>query len=209
MLLWPFFLRGAMAINYTRLQEVKNRLAGKVSFTDDPEDLTAMSEQLFRRLCAEAEAEIDLDMSSRYEVPLVASDSGTFEGLPESSKNILRTLSEIYCVTRVLETDFAMNGGGAVDAQNLYEQSMNRYKQIMEKLTGTKKDGGSGQNQFKYPPLKGLRLAYFNSEADDGFRGMVLVSRGESNSMDFAGKRINSPSESFFTVLDEDQVIDI
>ena len=187
-------------ILYTRVQEVKNRLKGKVSFTDQPDDETAMSEQLLRRLIAEAEGEVEYDLSPRYGAPFTTINSESFEKLPERpTKELIRTLCELKSVIRVLETDFGMSGG-AVDSKDYTEKSQTRYDNVVGKLT-ERRSKDDDQNQWKYPPLPGLALNYFNTEADDGFRGMILVTNDGHNSMDFPSRRINSPDESFFTVL--------
>lgn len=189
-----------MAILYTRIQEVKNRLMGKVEFTTIPDDDTAMSEQLLQRLITESEGEVEFDLSPRYSAPFSSNDGGDFQALPERpTKELLRTLCELKSVIRVLETDFGM-GGSATNSDDYVQKSQDRYDAVVKKLTARRNEDDD-QNQYKYPPLPGLNLAYHNSEADDGFRGMVLTTNTGSSSMDYPAKRINSPDQSFFTVL--------
>lgn len=193
-------------ILYTRIQEVKNRLAGKVEFTIEPDDETAMSEQLLKRLIAESEGEVEFDLSPRYGAPFTTRDGLPFSSLPDRpTQEIIRTLCELKSVVRVLETDFGM-GGGAVDSSDYTNKSQERYDLIVKKLVSRRSEDDD-QNQYRYPPLPGLALAYFNSEADDGFRGMVLTTNSGSSSMDYPKDRINSPDESFFTVLTSDDPV--
>jgi hypothetical protein len=189
-----------MAILYTRISEVKNRLLGKVEFTEDPEETRCMSEQLLQRLIQESESEVELDLSHRYEAPFTHCDGTGFDALPDRpTKEILRTLCELNSVWRVLDTDFGM-GGGSVNSEGYTKQVRSRYEKLRDRIIARRNDDDD-QNQYKYPPLPMLKLSYHNTEADDGFRGMILTTNDGNNSMDYPSRRINDPSQSYFTVL--------
>jgi hypothetical protein len=54
---------------------------------------------------------------------------------------------------------------------------------------------GDDQLGWKYPPLSDLRLAYFNTKADDGYAGAILSSsQGDGG---YPQTQINDPSENF------------
>jgi hypothetical protein len=180
--------------------EIEDRLRGKIKFTEDLEDENRMSFRLLRRLMNEAEADVEQDLSPRYAAPFQTAEGAPFDQLPERpTKEFLRTLCELKTVLRVLETDF---GRGAVDADDYRTKTDNRYKEMKNKLLELR--NGDDQNKWLYPPLMGLRLGYHNTEADDGFRGMVINTSGEQGPGNYAANQINDPSKGWFNLTTED-----
>lgn len=182
-----------MAILYTKVNDVKLRLAGKVRFTDDPDtEPDKMPNALLKRLISEAEGDVEHDLSPRYIAPFQTIDGTAFSNLPERpTRDVIRTLAELKSVVRVLETDFG--SGTAVNGDNYAESTQKRYDKMIGKLL--EKRPGSF-NQWAYPPLPSLRLNYMNEPADDGYAGRILVtSQGDGG---FPAKQINDPSENFW-----------
>lgn len=182
-----------MALYITR-EDVQVRLIGKVRFTELDSDENRMSIVLLDRLINEAEGDVELDLSPRYMAPF-QTDAGThYRNLPaRPTKEIIRTLCELKAVIRVLETDFGY--GTVVDGEKYKKEQEKRYSTIINRLLEKKKHGGE-ESGWKYPPLPSLMLNYMNTEADDGYMGMVLsTSKGDGS---FPSDRINDPSESFF-----------
>lgn len=186
---------------YIRLSDVQLRLVGKVRFTNDEEDENRMPNRLAKRLIDEAEGQVEQDLSPRYAAPFVDHDAGSFSSLPDRpTKNIIRTLCELKSVIRILETDFG--AGSAVDGEKYIQRIEKRYRSIVDDNILRKVDGKEDQRQWYFPPLPGLKLNYFNTEADDGYVGMVLVTSQDDG--DFPSKQINDPSESFWNgILDD------
>lgn len=186
---------------YITADDVKVRLVGKVRFTEDEEDENKMSMKLLGRLINEAEGAVEHDLSPRYEVPFKEQTAGTFKALPDRpTKETIRTLCEMMAVIRVLETDFGR--GSSVDGEKYKKTQQDRYDAMVAKLLKKKTLDTEVSNQWMYPPLIQLKSAYFNTEADDGFGGMVLVT-GQGDG-DFPKKQINDPSETFWNgELDE------
>lgn len=180
---------------YTRAEEVRIRLIGKVRFTESEEDENRMHLRLLDRLINEAEGDVEHDLSPRYDIPFQTDDGCAFSRLPERpTLEVLRTLCELKAVIRVLETDFG--SGSAVDADKYAEKIQKRYDKMVEKQLAKRKVGGEETTQFLYPPLKGLKLAPHNTESDDGYVGQVLVSgQGDGG---FAAAQINDPSENYW-----------
>lgn len=181
---------------YISREDVRVRLIGKVRFTESEEDENKMPFILLDRLIAEAEGEVEHDLSPRYLAPLQTVDSREFKFLPERpTKNLLRMLCELKTVLLVLDTDF---GRGTVNNGEEYAKGYEkRYKATLDKIM-EQRDGWG----WKYPPLPGLQLNYQNREADDGFQGMVL-STGQGDGS-FPAKQINDPSENFWNAeIDE------
>lgn len=181
---------------YCSFEDVRVRLIGKVRFTEDENDDTGrMHILLANRLIAEAEGQVELDLSPRFSAPFETIDQQPFANLPERpTKNFLRTMSELKSVIRILETDFG--SGGATDGENYMKNLVQRYNEMVAQLTERRKDGNGVGQGFKYPPLPGLRLNYMNEEADDGFMGSVLVtSEGDG---DYPAKQINNPGKNFW-----------
>lgn len=185
---------------YIRADDVKIRVRGKVRFTSDIEDENKMSEQLLNRLIDEAEGQVEQDLSPRYMAPFAHCETGKYKDIPDTpTKNIIRTLCELMATIRVLETDFG--SGSAVEASKYISKLQDRYDKIKDEsiLAKIHEDG----RQWKFPPLPSLKLNYFNTEADDGYAGMILnTSQGDGN---YPAKQINDPSESWVNgVIDDD-----
>lgn len=173
--------------------EVKDRLRGKVRFTDDPNDENLMSTRLLRRLIIEAEGQVEHDLSPRYGAPFQTHDGQAFQFLPERpTKELIRTLVELKSVLRVLETDFGT--GGVIEGESYMKRTEDRYKSIIKQLLDRR---DMDQNQWLYPPLPGLRLNDHNTEADDGLRGLVINTNEEEY---YAGGQVNDPSKTWFNV---------
>lgn len=183
---------------YVTEKDIEVRLVGKVRFTDEEDDENRMSRALLRRLINEAEGQVEQDLSPRYIAPFQTIEGKQFKNLPERpTREILRTLCELKAVIRVLETDFG--SGTVVDAEKYSKNIEKRYEKIITDRVLAKKEEHS--NQWAYPPLPGLQLNYFNTEADDGYAGQVLsTSQGDG---DFPSKQIQDPGESWWSgVLD-------
>jgi len=57
-------------------------------------------------------------------------------------------------------------------------------------------------NSYRFPPLPGLMLNYFNNKADDGYSGTLIhVTEGIGN---YAGEQINQPSATYWNIDVED-----
>ena len=180
---------------YVSFEDVRIRLIGKVRFTRDPEDDNKMHEDLANRLIAEAEGQVELDLSPRYFAPFQTIEGLSYRELPDRpTRNIIRTLCEIQSVLMILNTDFG--SGTVVEADKYSERLEKRYRNLLADLMKRKTMGGVEAQGFAKPPLPGLKLNYMNEAADDGFMGSVLVtSQGDG---DYPQKQINDPSENFW-----------
>ena len=176
---------------YISLEDVRLRLIGKVRFTDSETDENKMPETLANRLIAEAEGQVEYDLSPRYLAPFQTDAGESFAKLPERpTKNFLRTMCELMACIRILETDFG--SGTAIDGEKYAEKLRARYDMMVRDLLLRKTDGGTEALGFARPPLTGLKLNYMNELADDGFMGSVLVtSRGDGA---YPAIQINDPS---------------
>ncbi len=186
---------------YVGFEDVRLRLIGKVRFTEDETDENKMPVALANKLIAEAEGQVEQDLSPRYAAPFQTEEGTAFKNLPERpTKLILKTLCELKAVIRILETDFGM--GTAIDGEKYIKKVADRYKAIIQDNILAKVKNSEDQKQWAFPPLPGLKKNWFNTEADDGYAGMVLVtSRGDGA---YPQTQINDPSETFWSgVLDE------
>ena len=182
-----------MAKLYIKSDDVKVRVVGKVRFTDDPNDESGkMPIKLLDRLIAEAEGQVESDLSQRYAAPFQTADGTAFANLPERpTKEIIRTLCELKAVMRVLETEFG--AVGPIDGDKYYLNVKSRYKTVLESLLEI--TPGTFRMWVK-PPLPSLRLNAHNTEADDGYAGQIFnTSVGDG---DYPRKQINDPSENFW-----------
>ena len=186
---------------YIKLEDVRIRLIGKVRFTTDVNEENKMHESLANRLILEAEGQVELDLSPRYAAPFQTIDGTAFKNLPDNpTKNVLRTLCELQSCMRILENDFG--AGTAIDADKYVKKLKERYDEIVSERLLAKRKGKEETQQWSFPPLKSLKLNWHNTEADDGYLGMVLVT-GQGDG-DYPAKQINDPSENWWNgVLDD------
>jgi hypothetical protein len=193
---------------YIKFEDVRQRVIGKVKFQDPAAlaDENKMSIALATRLIDEAEAQVEMDLSPRYASPFSSKSKPTmgFLGLDPKgvTRNVIRTLCEIQAVMRILETDFG--SGSAVDASKYIATIEKRYTKMLEtNVLGRFDDKYKDSRQWKQPPLPDLQLAQHNTEADDGFAGMVTVTdRGEGL---YPVEQIDDPSQTWFNAtFDED-----
>lgn len=178
--------------NYVTLDQVEKRLQGKVRFTTDEDDDNKMQESLALELIDEAEAEVEMRLSIRYEIPFQTTDGAAFDNLPTVTKNQIKAVVLSEAIKRVMMTDFGRGSvaGGeeyAKSAIKVAEETINRLIEIRD-----------GQfNHFRYPPLPGLLLSAANEAADDGFAGRVLSTSDGYGS--YAADQMNEPSETVFS----------
>jgi hypothetical protein len=183
---------------YCTFEAVKLRLVGKVRFTESDADDNKMSVTLANNLIAEAEGQVEMDLSPRYAAPFQTDGGKAFALLPERpTKQYVRTLCELQSVMRILETDFG--SGTATNGDKYLKVIETRYRKMVDELLERKRDKGKDDLGlgFKFPPLPGLRRNYMNEAADDGFAGQVLVASG-SPSQGYAKDQINSPGQTLW-----------
>lgn len=182
---------------YCRLEDVQARLRGKVRFTDNTNDEGRMLNSLANTLIAEAESQVEQDFSPRYMAPFQTTDGLPFNKLPDGTRLFIRTMAEIQSVLRILETDFG--AGTAIDAEKYSKNIEKRYKKMLDENVLKKVDGKADSRQWFFPPFPGLRKNYFNTEADDGYAGVVLVTSQFGDRGDYPSGQINDPSENFWS----------
>ena len=180
---------------YINFEDVRIRLIGKVRFTEDENEENKMHTSLANKLIKEAESQVEVDLSPRYYLPFQHHSTGKFKDLPANpTQNVIKTLCELMAVKRILETDFGT--GTAVDADKYMKKLEKRYSDIVNDSLLAKVKNQEDQRQWLKPPLVDLRKAHFNTEADDGYAGMVLVtSQGDGN---YPSVQTSDPSENFW-----------
>jgi hypothetical protein len=176
---------------YVTAAEIKERLLGKVRFTDSDIDENAVSSGLLAQLIEEAEGEVELRLSVRYEVPFVGDNDEAFSTLPNHTQVQIKSLCRLESCKRILGLDFgrATPNDGSKYLMNLeeeWERRLDRLIEYREEQFG----------HFKYPPLPSLKLAAHNSETDDGYAGRVLVTSDAPGN--YAGVQMSSPGETIW-----------
>lgn len=188
---------------YVSNKAVMDRLAGKVRFTTNPEEdgeENKMPISLLNEIVMDSESQVEMDLSARYMAPFQTSDGKPFSLLSERpTKQWIRTLVLLQCTIRVLETDFGR--GGPTDAENYSISLFRRYRGMIKDHMELK---ANSYNTYVKPPLPDLMLNYQNEEADTGFKGRVLTLNTEYGDGDYAADQVNSPSQTFWRVTDED-----
>lgn len=178
--------------------DVEVRLLGKVKFTDDDDDENRFPRKLLTRLVREAVGKVERDLEPRYETPFVHADAGTFDALPSTTKETIRTMFELMAVVRVLGNDF---GRGTVSNGGEFKAEQERlYRDMLERELSQRQDGAVGQ--WRYPPMRELRTSIQNS-MDDGFHGTIVVTTRDDTG-DLTSKQVTDPSQNFFNgTIDE------
>ena len=188
---------------YISTNDVEVRLLGKVRFTDDDTDEKQFSRTLLKRLINEAEGQVERDLSPRYFAPFQTIDpadplgtlgDASFDKLPSTTKETLRTMCELMGVLRVLETDFGR--GGANDAKAYKDNQQKRYDAMITRELARRSKMEDSPGEWLAPPLKGLYLADHNSTEDGTYGAILVTTRGEG---DFPSHQITDPSENFTT----------
>lgn len=180
---------------YCTFEQVRLRLIGKIQFTTDAQTENKMSVELANVLINEGEAQLELDLSTRYLAPFQTESGGPYSELPmRPTRLTITTLAEIMGVMKILDTDFGR--GSAINGAEYAKALQARYKTMTDQLLAFRDGYGSG---WKYPPMPGLKLNYQNAQADDGFVGQVLVIGDLVEQGTYPNRRINDPSMSWWT----------
>lgn len=195
-------------------QDVTLRLLGKVKFTDDPNQENYFQNTLLRDLIAQAEAQVEYDLSPRYASPFQTDDGAPYKAFSTIAKtdqriyvaiNAIKQLCQLQAVIMVLSTDFGR--GSVVEADKYIERLEKKYQNtVNSRILAKKKIDGSETNQWSYPPMPLLKLNYMNTEADDGYMGQVLSTNQVSPQ--YPQFQINDPSENFWNGILDDPFID-
>lgn len=187
---------------YITNESVLIRLRNKVKTTTCPDqEPDRLPVALLTRLVLEAEGQVEMDLSERYESPFQAMDCSPFSALPDTTQNILRTLCELLGVIRVLETDFGKGSGINADAYTKISQD--RYDKLIVKLL-SRRSKDDPFTPFIYPPLPQLKTNYHMRQVDTGFYGYVARS-DDGGHGGFPVKQINDPEQTFWNgAIDDD-----
>jgi hypothetical protein len=183
---------------YTRFEDVRVRLLGKVRFTDDEDEENKMHVLLARRLINEAEGQVEVDLSPRYMAPFQKNDGSAFKNLPSRpTQEWVKTLCELKSAIRILQTDF---GRGSATNGDAYKGDLEKQYDKMIKDHLAIRD-----QQYKnwvQPPLPDLMLNFGNAATDDGFSGEIIhTTHGEGG---FPRQRINDPSQTYWNATIDD-----
>lgn len=177
---------------YVQVARVQRWLENKVRFgAPGDQDPNKMSLALLNELIDQAEAQLEIDLMLRYEIPLQG-PGGTFAELPSTTRTQLSNLAETLSAVRVLEIDFGK--GTSANADKYTEWLTKRYEKMVEQLVAYK---DKSYRTWKIPPLPGLMLSY-NNGGDTGFAGRIHNTTTISREPDYAYKQINSPGENLF-----------
>jgi hypothetical protein len=185
---------------YTRFEQVRLRVIGKIRFApegEEEENENLMPISLAKRLMNEAEGQVEQDLSPRYFAPFQTPEGQPFSQLPiRPTQEVIATLCELQSVIRLLETDFGR--GSVVNADKYSEALRVRYDAIIKNRILARK-AESYQN-WAFPPLPGMRLQPFNSTCDDGYSGTPMVVQPSGNSASFPSQRMNDPRDTYWNI---------
>jgi hypothetical protein len=177
---------------YISSSEIRERLLGKVRFTNDPVDENAVGSGLLESLLDEAESEVELRLSVRYNVPFQGDGGEAFNTLPAHTQNQIKTLCRIEGCRRVMQLDF---GRGSPTESDKYREHLDKdWEARLERLIEYRKEQFG---HFKYPPLPSLQLAAHNDQADDGYAGRIHVTSDDPGA--YASVQMPNPGETIWS----------
>ncbi len=185
---------------YTSVEGVKVLLTNKVQFQQDPSNLIEgeLPNILLCSLIVRAETRVEMDLRSRYCVPFQSIRTGRFQDLPPHTIRAVVTAVDLRAVMEVLMTDFGR--GTHINGENYYKGSKTEYNAYIDDLLGRNPEGANDKHdRFRFaPPLQDLKLAYNNSEADDGFKGMIINTDADRRGAEtYAKEQINNPGATY------------
>jgi len=183
---------------YTTVDSVKVRLAGKVQFQQDPNEIEPgeLPDALLHQLIVDSETQVEQDLRSRYAIPFRSKTKNTFSALPDHSKRAIRVAIDMRAVMMILQTDFGR--GTHVSGDKYFESLGKSYEAYIKKLLGQDAEGEK-RERFRFsPPLEDLLLAPSNREADDGYKGMIInTDQNVRDAVTYAEQQINNPATSY------------
>ena len=186
---------------YTTYPSVKVLLANKVQFQSSPTDLIdgELPDVLLGVLISRAETRTEQDLSTRYEIPFTSIKYGQYKMLPDHTRRGIQTAVDLRAVVEVLMTDFGR--GTHVNGETYYKNSLKEYEAYIDVLLGRTRESANDEKHKRYrfnPPLTDLKLALSNSKADDGFKGMIINSDGNTRGAEnYAEQQINNPAATY------------
>lgn len=196
---------------YTTVDSVKVRLAGKVQFQEDPEDLAngELPNALLIQLIVDSETEIEQDLRSRYAIPFRSIRSGFFKDLPDHTKRAIRMAVDMKSVMNIIDTDFGR--GTHINADGYKKNLVKHYEILIARLLGKDMQGEAqyvGTSKIerfkKSPPLEDLLLAPTN-KADDGYSGMIInTDKSTHDAVTYAEEQLNNPAISYLNAIPQD-----
>jgi hypothetical protein len=183
---------------YISIQEVKVRLIGKVSFDDSGSDDNTLPTQLAQTLINQAEGDVELDLSQRYQAPFQTDSGQPFNQLPlRPTRLVIKTMCLNKACLYILDTDFGR--GSAVSGEEYVKGLSKQYDRLLERCTSIFEDDF---RQWKYPPLPSLMLTPSNAASDDGFAGQIYVTGSREGA--YAGNNVNDPGHNFWNPGDDE-----
>lgn len=193
-------MTGILQPIYTTFDSVKIRLANKIQFQQDPNNLISgeLPNALLAQLIVDAETKVEQDLRARYAIPFQSKKTGQFTDLPDHSQRALRTAIDYMCVIHIMQTDFGR--GTHINADNYISETKDEYKLYIMRLLGRDQIGENNKiDRFKRtPPLEDLLLAPTNKKADDGYYGMIInTDASRHDPVSYALDEINNPSKSY------------
>jgi hypothetical protein len=188
-------MSGLLQPQYTTVDSVKVRLAGKVQFQKDAKAVEdgELPSALLCQLIADAETAVEQELRGRYAVPFRSKTRGTYQTLPDHSKRALRMAVDMKAVMLILATDFGR--GSHVKGEDYFKELKSEFDSHIELLLGRDKEGKEKERYRYAPPLDDVLLAGSNSMADDGYKGMIINTDQETrDAVTYAEEQVNDPS---------------
>lgn len=196
----PFLNNPLYCPLYTTYANVKVLLANKVQFQTSPTELLdgELPEALLGALISRAETRVEQDLCSRYAIPFTSIKYKEYKFLPDHTKRGIQTAVDLRSVMEVLMTDFGR--GTHVNGETYFKNSLKEYDGYIDILLGRNREAANPKHdRFRFtPPLLDLKLAFSNSKADDGFKGMLINTDSNRFGAEiYAEEQINNPAATY------------
>lgn len=149
---WLKYIMANIQPKYTTVDQVKLYLRGKTSSrASNYNEYDSLTTAQIKSFIVKGESRVEIDLSRQYNIPLVSSITGTFEGLPDSTQIFINEMCTWRTLDLILTIMFGSSDG--VRGKEFRESCVMQYKVLLSQAKGLDKHG-----QYIYPPLQGLLL---------------------------------------------------
>lgn len=176
---------------YISINDVKDWLIDKVSFTSDPTQ--GITDTFLGTLTAYSEQRVCNLLNRFYTIPLVTLTGGPFTSLPQETQIFLSELFVLKSVMTVLEEEFGRNSANI--NENYYKQIKYDYDTQMAQVYS--RDPQTKMFRAVLPGLQINKFAYTGNTMSQTPRVVGIV-RGTSDNMRYALNQVVKPAKTWW-----------
>lgn len=178
---------------YLTVEDVQPYLAGKVTFSNNPDN--GLTPSLFAEQIALAETEVERDLSPFYQIPFTAIGGGDWTNLSPSSYAMLKNLLLVRAQLKIMRLNFGKNTNtnGQGYAELLEQDYETRKVQFYQQKPNT---------TFLFPCVDDLVKANNGINANNVLPGGKAIPLGgfnnRPNPLNYAASRLSNPAQCYW-----------